>query len=159
VNTAATELCTNAIDDNCNGTINENCGSELGVGESPATAVSVWTTFYPTCSTQTHTLSGFAASSSSQSICLTGEDKWHSFVATSEAVSIVVGSTANDILLELQSNAGVLLATENAVAGLGGEVLNYSGLTAVQDWCKKLQQCIGHWFIHHMCENVEAWRM
>jgi hypothetical protein len=47
-------------------------------------------------------------------------------------VSIVVGSTANDILLELQSNAGVLLATENAVAGLGGEVLNFSGLTAGQ---------------------------
>jgi len=132
VNTAATELCTNAIDDNCNGTVNENCGSELGVGESPATAVSVWTTFFPTCSAQTHTLSGFASSSSSQSICLTGEDKWHSFVATSEAVSIVVGSTANDILLELQSNAGALLATENAVAGLGGEVLNFSGLTAGQ---------------------------
>ena len=132
VNTAATESCSNTIDDNCNGTINESCGSELGVGESPSTAVSVWTTFFPTCSAQTHTLSGFAASSSSQSICLTGEDKWHSFVATSEAVSIVVGSTANDILLELQSNAGVLLATENAVAGLGGEVLNFSGLTAGQ---------------------------
>jgi hypothetical protein len=132
VNSAATELCSNAIDDNCNGTVNENCGSENGAGESPATAVSVWTTFFPTCSAQTHTLSGFASSSFSQSVCLTGEDKWHSFVATSEAVSIVVGSTANDILIELQSNAGVLLATENAVAGLGGEVLNFSGLTAGQ---------------------------
>jgi hypothetical protein len=132
VNTAATELCSNAIDDNCNGTVNENCGSENGAGESPATAQYVWTNFFPSCVTQTHTLSGFAASSFSQSICLTGEDKWHYFTATSEAVSIVVGSTANDILLELQSNAGVLLATENAVAGLGGEVLNFSGLTAGQ---------------------------
>ncbi|MFY8077657.1 MAG: putative metal-binding motif-containing protein, partial [Flavobacteriales bacterium] len=132
VNTAATELCTNAIDDDCDTVINEGCGSETAAGESPATAVSVWTTFFPTCSAQTHTLSGFGPSISSQSICLTGEDKWHSFVATSEAVSIVVGSTANDILLELQSNAGVLLATENAVAGLGGEVLNFSGLTAGQ---------------------------
>ncbi|MFA9220310.1 MAG: MopE-related protein, partial [Sediminibacterium sp.] len=132
INTAATESCLNSIDDNCNGTINENCGSENGAGESPATAVSVWTTYYPTCSAQTHTLAGFFASSYSQSICLTGEDKWHSFVATSEAVSIVVGSTANDILVELQSNTGTLLATENAVAGLGGEVLNFSGLTAGQ---------------------------
>jgi hypothetical protein len=132
VNTVATELCSNAIDDNCNGTVNENCGSENGAGESPATAQYVWTNFFPSCVTQTHTLSGFAASSFSQSICLTGEDKWHYFTATSEAVSIVVGSTANDILLELQSNAGVLLATENAVAGLGGEVLNFSGLTAGQ---------------------------
>ena len=132
VNTAATELCTNAIDDNCNGTVNENCGSENGAGESPATAQYVWTNFFPSCVTQTHTLSGFAASSFSQSVCLTGEDKWHYFTATSEAVSIVVGSTANDILIELQSNAGALLATENAVAGLGGEVLNFSGLTAGQ---------------------------
>lgn len=132
VNTAATELCTNAIDDDCDTVINEGCGSETAAGESPATAVSVWTTFFPTCSSQTHTLSGFGPSISSQSICLTGEDKWHAFVATSEAVSIVVGSTANDILLELQSNTGVLLATENAVDGLGGEVLNFSGLTAGQ---------------------------
>ena len=132
VNTAATESCSNTIDDNCNGTINENCGSENGAGESPATSQYVWTNFFPSCVTQTHTLSGFAASSFSQSVCLTGEDKWHYFTATSEAVSIVVGSTANDVLIELQSNAGALLATENAVAGLGGEVLNFSGLTAGQ---------------------------
>jgi hypothetical protein len=132
VNTAATELCSNSIDDNCNGTVNENCGSENGAGESPATSQYVWTNFFPSCVTQTHTLSGFAASSFSQSVCLTGEDKWHYFTATSEAVSIVVGSTANDVLVELQSNAGTLLATENAVAGLGGEVLNFSGLTAGQ---------------------------
>jgi hypothetical protein len=132
VNTAATESCSNSIDDNCNGTVNENCGSENGAGESPATAQYVWTNFFPSCVTQTHTLSGFAASSFSQSVCLTGEDKWHYFTANSEAVSIVVGSTANDILVELQSNAGALLATENAVAGLGGEVLNFSGLTAGQ---------------------------
>lgn len=132
VNTAATELCSNSIDDNCNGTVNENCGSETAAGESPATAQYVWTNFFPSCVTQSHTLSGFAASSFSQSICLTGEDKWHYFTANSEAVSIVVGSNSNDILIELQSNAGALLATENAVAGLGGEVLNFSGLTAGQ---------------------------
>ena len=128
----ATELCTNAIDDDCDGTVNEGCGNETSAGESPATATSISTSNFPSCNAQSHTLSGFGASISAQSICLTGEDKWHSFVANSEAVSIVVGSTSNDILIELQSNSGVLLATENAVDGLGGEVLNFSGLTAGQ---------------------------
>jgi hypothetical protein len=128
----ATELCTNAIDDDCDGTVNEGCGNETSAGESPATATSISTSNYPSCNAQSHTLSGFGASISAQSICLTGEDKWHYFTANSEAVSIVVGSTANDILIELQSSTSDLLATENAVAGLGGEVLNFSGLTAGQ---------------------------
>ena len=132
INTAATESCLNSIDDNCNGTVNENCGSDYGAGESPATAQYVWTNFFPTCVTQSHTLAGFSPSLASQSICLTGEDKWHYFTATSEAVSIVVASSANNILLELQSNTGILLATENAVSGLGGEILNFSGLTVGQ---------------------------
>ncbi len=132
VNPGATEICINSIDDDCDGVVNDGCLSDQLAGESPATSQYVWTNFYPGCVTQSHTLAGFTSSLSSQSICLTGEDKWHYFTATSEAASIVVGSTANDIFIELQSNTGVLLATENAVAGLGGEVLNFSGLTAGQ---------------------------
>ena len=128
----AVEICLNSTDDDCDGVVNDGCLSDQLAGESPATSQYVWTNFYPTCVTQSHTLAGFTPSLSSQSICLTGEDKWHYFTATSEAVSIAVGSTANDILVELQSNTGALLETENAVAGLGGEVLNFSGLTAGQ---------------------------
>ena len=128
----AVEICLNSTDDDCDGVVNDGCLSDQLAGESPATSQYVWTNFYPTCVTQSHSLAGFTPSLSSQSICLTGEDKWHYFTATSEAVSIAVGSTANDILVELQSNTGALLETENAVAGLGGEVLNFSGLTAGQ---------------------------
>jgi hypothetical protein len=132
VNPGASEICINSIDDDCDGVVNDGCLPDQLAGESPATAQYVWTNFFPGCVTQSHTLAGFTSSLSSQSICLTGEDKWHYFTATSEAASIVVGSTANDIFIELQSNTGVLLTTENAVAGLGGEVLNFSGLTAGQ---------------------------
>ena len=132
INPGATEICLNAIDDDCDGVVNDGCLPDQLLGESPATAQYVWTNFFPSCVTQSHTLAGSAPSLSSQSICLTGEDKWHYFTATSEAVSIVVASSSNNILLELQSNTGVLLATENAVSGLGGEILNFSGLTAGQ---------------------------
>jgi hypothetical protein len=132
INPGAVEICLNAIDDDCDGVVNDGCLPDQLLGESPATAQYVWTNFFPSCVTQSHTLAGSSPSSASQSICLTGEDKWHYFTATSEAVSIVVASSANNILLELQSNTGVLLATENAVSGLGGEILNFSGLTAGQ---------------------------
>jgi hypothetical protein len=132
INPGAVEVCLNSIDDDCDGIVNDGCLPDQLLGESPATAQYVWTNFFPTCVTQSHTLSGSVASLSSQTICLTGEDKWHYFTATSEAASIQVSSSANDILLELQNANGTLVATENAVAGLGGEILNFSGLTAGQ---------------------------
>ncbi|MDP5075860.1 MAG: T9SS type A sorting domain-containing protein, partial [Flavobacteriales bacterium] len=130
VNAGATESCSTAFDDNCNGLINEGCATIAG--DNPSNATSITTSIWPNCSANNGTLVGAGASASAQTVCLTGEDKWHQFVATSEAVSIVVNSTSNDIVIELQTAAGVLVAQENAVAGLGGEILNQSGLTAGQ---------------------------
>ena len=130
VHPGATESCSTAFDDNCNGQINEGCSAIAG--DNPSNATSVATSIWPNCSASNGTLVGAGASASAQTICLTGEDKWHQFVATSEAVSIVVNSTSNDIVIELQTAAGALVAQENAVAGLGGEILNQSGLTAGQ---------------------------
>ncbi len=132
INPSAVEICLNSIDDDCDGVVNNGCLPDQLFGESPATAAYAWTTFHPSCVTSTHTLAGFSPSLSAQTVCLTGEDKWHYFTATSEAVSIQVASSANDILLELQNASGTLIATENAVSGLGGEILNYSGLVSGQ---------------------------
>ncbi len=132
INPGAAEVCLNSIDDDCDGVVNDGCLSDQLFGESPTTAAYAWTTFHPSCVTSTHTLAGFSPSLASQSICLTGEDKWHYFTANSEAVSIQVASSANDILLELQSASGTLIATENTVSGLGGEILNVAGLVSGQ---------------------------
>jgi hypothetical protein len=130
VNAGATESCSTAFDDNCNGQINEGCSTVAG--DNPSNATSIAPSIWPNCSASNGTLVGAGASASAQTICLTGEDKWHQFVATSEGVSIVVNSSAADILIELQTAAGVLVAQENAVSGLGGETLNHYGLTAGQ---------------------------
>ena len=90
------------------------------------------TSIWPNCNAISGTLVNATVSGSAQTICLTGEDKWHQFVATSEGISIVVNSSAVNIVIELQTAAGVLVAQENAVAGLGGEILNHYGLTAGQ---------------------------
>jgi hypothetical protein len=130
VNPTATESCSTAFDDNCNGQINEGCSAIAG--DNPSNATSMTTSIWPNCNAVNGTLVNAIASGSAQTVCLTGEDKWHQFVATSEGISIVVNSSAADILIELQTAAGVLVAQENAVAGLGGETLNHYGLTAGQ---------------------------
>jgi len=129
VNPGAAEICGNSIDDNCNGTSEEGC---LNPGENPTNATSMSTSIWPNCNAVNGTLVNATASASAQTVCLTGEDKWHQFVATSEGASIVVSSTSADIVIELQTAAGVLVAQENAVAGIGGETLNHYGLTAGQ---------------------------
>jgi len=132
VNPGASEVCGNAYDDDCDGTVNEGCPTNLP-GENPSNAISMATSVWPNCfSNVNSTLAGMAPSASAQTVCLTGEDKWYQFVATSEGVSILVNSTQNDILIELQTAAGVLVAQENAIAGVGNEILNHYGLTAGQ---------------------------
>lgn len=129
VNPGHLEVCGNLIDDNCNGTAEEGCQFP---GENPSNATSMSTSIWPNCNAINGTLVNASVSGAAQTICLTGEDKWHQFVATSEGISIVVNSSAADIVIELQTAAGVLVAQENAVAGLGGEILNHYGLTAGQ---------------------------
>jgi hypothetical protein len=58
-----------------------------------------------------------------------GHDVWYRFTATSEALRVQVNSASNDIALELQDAAGNTLAIEDAVQGVGGEILAHGGLT------------------------------
>jgi len=76
------------------------------------------------------TLAGAIPSVYAQSYCLTGEDVWYSFTALSSAATIFIGSSMNDILIELQDANGNLISVENAVSGIGTEILNIAGLTS-----------------------------
>jgi hypothetical protein len=129
VNPGEIEICGNSIDDNCSGTSEEGC---LNPGENPSNAITMTTTNWPNCSSINGTLVNATATGAAQTVCLTGEDKWHQFVATSEGISIVVNSTSADILIELQNASGDLIAQENAVSGIGGETLNHFGLVSGQ---------------------------
>jgi hypothetical protein len=131
INPGESEVCGNNIDDNCSGTQDEGCDI---VGENPGNALPMVTSIWPNCSAVNGTLSGATVSSTAQSVCLTGEDKWYSFYATSEAVSIVVNSSSNDVVIELQTYSGTLISQENAVSGLGSEILNFNGLVAGQEY-------------------------
>lgn len=131
VNPEEIEVCQNNIDDNCNGLSEEGC--EIA-GENPGNALPMSISNWPSCSSVSGTLVNANVSGTAQTLCLTGEDKWYSFYASSEAVSIVVNSTANNIVIELQDVSGNMIAQENAVSTPGNEVLNFYGLTAGQEY-------------------------
>jgi hypothetical protein len=131
-NPGATEVC-NSVDDNCDGVTDEGCPSTVA-GEEPYNALYQPAYYYSYCANFYGTLEGAASSSYALSTCITGEDKWYTFTANSEGVTIYVGSYVNDIVIELQDASGNLMDVENAVNGLGSEVMNFYGLTAGQSY-------------------------
>jgi hypothetical protein len=128
----APELC-NSVDDNCNGVIDEGCPSTIP-GEEPFNALSAPSTYYSYCQSFYGTLAGAFPSDLAQSTCETGEDVWYSFKALTSGITIFIGSNANDIVIELQDVNGNLIDIEDAVNGVGTEVLSTNVLIPGGDY-------------------------
>ncbi len=123
----APELCNN-VDDNCSGFVDEGCPSTIP-GEEPFNSLLVSSSYFSNCNSFYGTLAGAFPSTLAQSTCVTGEDRWYNFTTLSTGVTIFIGSNANDILIELQDINGNVIDIENAVAGIGTEILTRTGLT------------------------------
>lgn len=72
-------------------------------------------------------LSTALESPESNSTAVSGEDQWFEVVAVSPGIRVQLSTTAFDGMIELQDASGNTLATENAVSGLGGEILHFAG--------------------------------
>jgi hypothetical protein len=117
------EVCENGIDDNCNTIIDENC-TPGPINDLKYAALPIATNTLGTCTGVSGTLAGATASAEALSSCITGQDVWYYFTATTEAASIKCTSSVNNILLELQTEEGVLVETENVQSILGNETMN-----------------------------------
>jgi hypothetical protein len=79
------------------------------------------------CVAKNGNLSTALASPESNSTAVTGEDQWFEVVASGPGIRVQLSTTAFDGMIELQDASGNTLATENAVSGLGGEILHFGG--------------------------------
>jgi hypothetical protein len=118
------EVCGNGIDDNCNSIIDENCSSGP-INDMKYAALPIATNTFGSCIGVNGTLQGATVTSSDvHSSCVTGQDVWYYFDATSEAASIKCTSSVNNILIEVQNEDGTLVEIENAQSIIGNETMN-----------------------------------
>jgi Putative metal-binding motif/Secretion system C-terminal sorting domain len=123
----AVELCDN-VDNNCNGVVDDNCSTL--VNDQRLNAVLLSVASYNSCSTTSGTLIGATVSLESVTNAITGQDVWYKFIAPAPGIRIRVITTQVNAMIELQSEAGALIESENIRTGLGNETLNFGGLTS-----------------------------
>ncbi|MFM1998953.1 MAG: hypothetical protein RL204_900 [Bacteroidota bacterium] len=125
----AADLCSNSIDDDCDGIVNDGCYAS---NNDRASASVVNAVSYPTCLN----ISGNLAAAT-EDVVGEGADLWYRFTASSNAARItVVGNTATNTAIEVEDNAGNTVGSvEDASSANGNEVFITDDLTVgAQYW-------------------------
>ncbi len=123
------DLCSNSIDDDCDGIVNDGCFASNN-DRSSASAVNAVT--YPTCLNIAGNLSAAIAD-----VVGEGADLWYRFTASSNAARITaVGNTATNTAIEVEDASGNTVGSiEDASSSNGNEVFLSDDLTiGAQYW-------------------------
>jgi hypothetical protein len=121
----AQDICTDALDNDCDGLVNEGCNP---INDFKEFALVLQVSPNGQCLSQGGSLAGATVSAEALSVCPSGNDVWYYFTAPEPGIMIKVTNSNDDILLELQDNDGQLIKQENAVSTAGDEFVNFSGL-------------------------------
>ena len=123
-----TDLCSNGIDDDCDGVVNDGCYAS---NDNRASATSVGLVGYPTC----NNIQG-NFSLATPDVVGEGADLWYRFTASSNACRVAVtGNTATNTLIEVETAAGATVGSiEDASSSNGNEVFLSENLTPGQQY-------------------------
>lgn len=118
----ATEVCGNTTDDDCDGFINEGCVTSVVANDNKSNATTIVGTNYPSCSNIFGNLSNATASfeAATEEPVGAGQDVWYQVIAQTNAIRVTCSSSVNNLVLEVQDQAGNLVASSN-FGGVGAQ--------------------------------------
>lgn len=125
-----TEVCGNAVDDDCDTSIDEGCTISLVVNDEFVNATTVTAVSYPYCINRTVNLANAtpSAEATSEAPNGAGQDVWYAFIPSTNGARIMAQSTICDVVLELHDAAHNIYGVENETTS-GQEIMVVGNLT------------------------------
>lgn len=128
----------------CEGNDGPACADQISSENLACILGNQWTDAILQCNPIAGSLEGATPSPEAVTNLPTGEDRWYMFTAIYPGVSIHVESADFDILIELHDRYNNLLDTENVVAGVGAEILNFGNLIENESYLLAIRAVDGY---------------